>query len=60
MPESPRWLLASGRFEKAIEILTKMAEVNGKQLTDTHVLKLKVRLLFLHIFHRCCLAKLHR
>lgn len=42
MPESPRWLLTSGRFEEAVQILTKMAKVNGRQFTDLHLQKLKV------------------
>lgn len=42
MPESPRWLLASGRFNEAVKILMKMAKVNGRKFTDAHLQKLKV------------------
>lgn len=34
MPESPRWLLAKGRLEQALEVLENMASVNGKELPD--------------------------
>ena len=30
LPESPRWLVATGRQERAKEILEDMAKVNGK------------------------------
>lgn len=42
MPESPRWLLASGRYEEAVKILNNMARINGTQLTNIHLIKLKV------------------
>ena len=29
-PESPRWLLISGKRAKAIEVLNYMAKINGK------------------------------
>ncbi|XKL65439.1 hypothetical protein PGB90_008859 [Kerria lacca] len=41
MPESPRWLLASGRYEEAVKILNNMARINGTQLTNIHLIKLK-------------------
>ena len=34
IPESPRWLLSKGKLEEATRIITKLAEVNGKQLPD--------------------------
>ena len=30
LPESPRWLVATGRQERAKEILEDMAKVNGR------------------------------
>ena len=43
MPESPRWLLATGRFKKAIVVLKKIAKHNGTKLNDEHLMQLKVR-----------------
>jgi pentatricopeptide repeat protein len=43
LPESPRWLLAHGRFEEAEKILKKMARVNGKPLPANYMVQLKVR-----------------
>ncbi|KAG8233990.1 hypothetical protein J437_LFUL014451 [Ladona fulva] len=41
MPESPRWLLANGRYEEAEKVLLKMAKVNGKSLPANYILQLK-------------------
>lgn len=43
MPESPRWLLAKGKFEEALKILEVMARVNGKQLPESFRTKLRER-----------------
>lgn len=43
MPESPRWLLAQGKFEEALKILEVMARVNGKKLPNDFRLKLHER-----------------
>ena len=32
IPESPRWLIAKGRYEEAKKIITKGAKVNGKTI----------------------------
>lgn len=40
MPESPRWLLAKGKLEDALNILEVMAKVNGKQLPESFRMKL--------------------
>lgn len=43
MPESPRWLLAQGRFEDALKILEVMARVNGEKLPNSFRIKLHER-----------------
>lgn len=43
MPESPRWLLAKGKFEDALNILEVMAKVNGKTFPDSIRIKLHER-----------------
>lgn len=43
LPESPRWLLARGRFEEAEEVLKTMARVNGKVLPANYFVMLKVQ-----------------
>jgi hypothetical protein len=45
-PESPRWLLACGKFEKAKTILLKMAKVNGKDISLDYMDQLKVYLVY--------------
>lgn len=42
-PESPRWLLAQGKFEDALKILEVMARVNGNKLSNSFRLKLLER-----------------
>jgi len=41
-PESPRWLLACGEFEKAKTILLKMAKVNNTIISPNYMDQLKV------------------
>ncbi|XP_046968728.1 beta-alanine transporter [Vanessa cardui] len=41
MPESPRWLLARGQFEKAENILKQMARMNGKSLPANYMVHLR-------------------
>lgn len=43
MPESPRWLLAKGKFEEALNILEVMAKINKKNLPNTFRMKLHER-----------------
>lgn len=43
MPESPRWLLAQGKLEEALNILEVMARVNGNKLPDSFRMKLHER-----------------
>lgn len=46
LPESPRWLLAKGKFEEASKILETLASVNGKQLPASLKQQLKQRILY--------------
>ncbi|XP_063241584.1 carcinine transporter [Bacillus rossius redtenbacheri] len=41
LPESPRWLLAKGRFEEGYKILETLASVNNKELPPSFRTKLK-------------------
>lgn len=43
MPESPRWLLAKGKLEEALNTLEIMARVNNKPLPNTFRMKLHER-----------------
>lgn len=43
MPESPRWLLAKGKLEEALDTLEIMARVNKKTLPNTFRIKLHER-----------------
>lgn len=41
LPESPRWLLAKGRFDEALNILKDIARINNKELPPNVVQRLK-------------------
>ena len=43
LPESPRWLLAKGRFEEALQVLEALAKVNGKVVPSYVKHRLTVR-----------------
>lgn len=49
-PESPRWLLACGKFEKAKTILLKIGKVNGKHISPEYMDQLKVGALSIYKF----------
>lgn len=42
VPESVRWYLSKGRFEEAKQVLRRMAQVNGKTITENMLDKLVV------------------
>lgn len=42
VPESVRWLLVTGRVERAIEILKRTARVNGKKLSEKSIEMIKM------------------
>ena len=37
MPESPRWLAQNGKKEEALELLLKIADTNGKNLSPDNI-----------------------
>ncbi|XP_018329394.1 carcinine transporter isoform X2 [Agrilus planipennis] len=44
LPESPRWLLARGKFEEAAQTLQKLAQINGKEVPPSFQLQLEQRI----------------
>ncbi|XP_025830476.1 carcinine transporter isoform X2 [Agrilus planipennis] len=44
LPESPRWLLAQGRYRDAEKILSKIARINGRKLPVNYIKYLKVKI----------------
>lgn len=42
VPESVRWLLVTGRVERAIEILKRTARINGKELSEKSIEMIKI------------------
>ncbi|XP_050302728.1 carcinine transporter isoform X2 [Anthonomus grandis grandis] len=45
LPESPRWLLAKGKFEEASTILESLAKTNGKELPTSFKQQLKQKMM---------------
>lgn len=46
LPESPRWLLAKGKFDDASKVLETLASVNGKELPPSFKQQLKRRMMY--------------
>ena len=53
MPESPRWLLTSGRIEEAEKVIRQAAKENGNPLPDTWKLEVKILLQNFIAFNIC-------
>lgn len=46
LPESPRWLLANGKFEEALKILETLAKINKRELPSSFKQQLKQKMMF--------------
>lgn len=44
LPESPRWLIATGNFKKAAQIMKTIAKFNGKTIADDYEMVLREKL----------------
>lgn len=59
MPESPRYLITAGEKEKGMEVLERMARINGSKLppgtlkieTQVHILQVLIQLVTGYIQH---------
>lgn len=45
LPESPRWLIATGNYKRAAKVMKTMAKFNGKSISDDYELVLRQKLL---------------
>lgn len=43
VPESVRWLLISGRVDRAVQVLKRIARINGKRLSEKSIDMMKLR-----------------